>query len=1471
MIESKAERPARAAESAIRTWYERPAAAVLVPIQFRVGDGLRETASDISARGLYRINYHQPVELREPFTWTEDPFADRSWCLYFHSLAPVCYLAQSADQNGDLRHLAAARRIVEAWLSADEEGRLTHEMARHEHAVAMRAMALAHFAEVYRRLQALDVNFVGRLLRALERHGETLANPKNYHHGHNHGIDQDRALLAVALTAPHLPAAEDWIRLALLRLERQVRETILPDGVYREHSPDYEVWAFLQLAEIRDYLVAHGRPAEALANAAERMVEKITHSIRPDGTLPPVGDTVSRRPADLERYVRAMPNPPGELLYALTCGAEGQAPARRNLLLPRSGVAIFRQTWDPAKRGEALHAYFTAAFNTRAHKHQDDLSLVVWALGREWLVDGGRYTYHYDDPVRRYCESVFAHNTVIVNNGGTDLRRTNVGRSGVTATFEGSDVTAVDAVHYLYEDVEIRRFVAYIAPGLMLIFDRVYGVDSVSATQQFLFAPDLLVLQHGQRVHARTRQGGDSASGVQMLQLLQGGAAISLVRGATEPQRGWVSRAPGKVEPCTAVQTTADGQHVAFVTVMQFQRAFDGMVPLRGTASWDGLTLRCSLVVDDREDELVYTAASREARLAFRGEYASTVWPTPYEESSGESLAIATPPPTVDIRATVVQPPPEVEGHSPHDIVRRLLEQHRIEGRQDARVLREGLVRLDERLATLSRSIREISRAQRQQTATDSKLMGEMPDQLAAWRQLAAQHAERETAMQQHVASLQAAHAALVDEHGRMQRRMEELEQANRRVEEERGQLADAATLLNKELGESRRAQLRLSEVAQSRKERNDKLQLDRDRVKARAEKEKQRIEAQMARLAREIDALRGRCRVRSEQIDEMAASVRWRLGDALVKAASPSIETLKLPGTLMSLLIEGRRRRKERAQFGDAPPAAEAPPRATPAIERPPADAAAPAVPARAAAPRAAVAAPPPVVRPPRREMPVACVLDEFSYECFLPECRLTQLVPENPERQLDEIRPRMLFVESAWRGKGESWRHLVTNTKGRQDGPLRSLVHECRRRGIPTVFWNKEDPANFEHFKDSAAFFDVIFTTDSDCLPRYRELAGHDRCLALPFAAQTAIHNPIGRAGGEMGDLCFAGTWYNQKHDGRREDAEIILEPALEFGVHIYDRMHNYTGPGWQNYRWPAKYEPFIRGGLEYREMLEAYRKYHVFLNVNSVRNSPTMCARRVFEILACGTNVLSAYAPSIENLIGAECCFLTRNQQETAAQLQQVLGDEALRNRVSVRAIRRIMAEHTYVHRFSAVLRAIGEADRPMDPSVAVLLVASSADDVARGRALLAAQRYPYLRPCWIAADGLDLNGAVVTRFAASGGDAALRGALDRALTQVEADLVCLPAASAAGAGGAWLEDLVRAFAYYEGDVVGKPPGPADALLFREVESLPLRTSVLRMAAARRLGAAALASDAAFDAACRGAGLRMLATDTVERPGG
>jgi hypothetical protein len=256
--------------------------------------------------------------------------------------------------------------------------------------------------------------------------------------------------------------------------------------------------------------------------------------------------------------------------------------------------------------------------------------------------------------------------------------------------------------------------------------------------------------------------------------------------------------------------------------------------------------------------------------------------------------------------------------------------------------------------------------------------------------------------------------------------------------------------------------------------------------------------------------------------------------------------------------------------------------------------------------------------------------------------------------------------------------------------------MLAECRERGVPTVFWNKEDPAHFADFIDTAALFNRVYTTDSTKVADYVERLGHDRVGVLPFGAQPAIHNPIRMHGfGPEGDVAFAGTWFAHKYPERRQQMELLLGGALdaslrmERGLEIFSR---FRGRG-SRYEFPEPFASRVVGSLTYEKMLTAYREYKVFLNVNSVVDSPSMCARRIFEITASGTPVVTTPSAATSRFFAADEVFSVTTREEAANTVRALVRSKELRDRATHLGQRRIWREHSYGSRAQQVLHDAG----------------------------------------------------------------------------------------------------------------------------------------------------------------------------------
>ncbi|HNK15197.1 MAG TPA: hypothetical protein PLZ20_11555 [Nitrospira sp.] len=122
-----------------------------------------------------------------------------------------------------------------------------------------------------------------------------------------------------------------------------------------------------------------------------------------------------------------------------------------------------------------------------------------------------------------------------------------------------------------------------------------------------------------------------------------------------------------------------------------------------------------------------------------------------------------------------------------------------------------------------------------------------------------------------------------------------------------------------------------------------------------------------------------------------------------------------------------------------------------------------------------------------------IALVADYFTADCLSAECRIRSMTPGNFRDVIIHWKPDLVFVESAFHGMGGAWRYELA----RQPKLLRlnrptaiyELAECARREGVPAIFWNKDDGAFFDAFIDVAKAFDYVFTTDAECVERYRQ----------------------------------------------------------------------------------------------------------------------------------------------------------------------------------------------------------------------------------------------------------------------------------------------------------------------------------------------------------------------------------------------
>ena len=425
-------------------------------------------------------------------------------------------------------------------------------------------------------------------------------------------------------------------------------------------------------------------------------------------------------------------------------------------------------------------------------------------------------------------------------------------------------------------------------------------------------------------------------------------------------------------------------------------------------------------------------------------------------------------------------------------------------------------------------------------------------------------------------------------------------------------------------------------------------------------------------------------------------------------------------------------------------------------------------------------------------KRLKVAAVMDEFTFHSFAPECELLSLRPQTWEEDLAGFAPDLVFIESAWRGADDLWTQKVSNPSSE----IMGVIAWCARKGVPSVFWNKEDPVHFGTFQHIAKAVDYVFTTDVDCIARYKRDVGHDGVYLLTFAAQPAVHNPIERF--ERRDaFCFAGAYY-LKYPERQRDFRNLMDVVSQLRpVDIYDRNHRKPHP---HHDFPSEYEKYIVGSLPFDQIDKAYKGYRFGINMNTIKQSQTMFARRVFELLASNTVVVSNFSRGVRVLFG-DLVVCSDAPVELERRLTALCADETRLRKFRLAGVRKVMAEHTYAHRLAYLTAKVrGTAVASAPPGVTVIACAANADEVGRLLAMFRAQRHAARKLILVTRGAVDAPGVDLEVLDPDSSMQRLREAVASAAWVA-------PLSAADYYGPNYLTDLVLATRYSAAEALGK----------------------------------------------------------------
>lgn len=320
-----------------------------------------------------------------------------------------------------------------------------------------------------------------------------------------------------------------------------------------------------------------------------------------------------------------------------------------------------------------------------------------------------------------------------------------------------------------------------------------------------------------------------------------------------------------------------------------------------------------------------------------------------------------------------------------------------------------------------------------------------------------------------------------------------------------------------------------------------------------------------------------------------------------------------------------------------------------------------------------------------------IGIICDEFFFDSICGAAEFVYLTPDNWEEIVDSPIDVFLFV-SPWRGLNNEWRGIgtlrsvVEKTSNLMRDTVLKIFRTCKEKGIPTIFYSKEDPPNYELFLDFARESDYIFTTAAECIPYYLKDCCRETAASVMFGINPEIHNPIGfYQNKKEKTVLFSGSWM-KKYPKRCQEISVIFDGILSssYGLHIIDR--NY---GVEQYQYPDPYRSLSSPAVAHTKLQKLHKLFDWAVNINSVTASETMFANRTFELQASGVLLFSNYSVGV-NIVHPTIFMV--NEAEDVEHILSGLTDEE-RYEHQLMGIRSVMDGHTCYDRIAELLAPTG----------------------------------------------------------------------------------------------------------------------------------------------------------------------------------
>lgn len=334
-----------------------------------------------------------------------------------------------------------------------------------------------------------------------------------------------------------------------------------------------------------------------------------------------------------------------------------------------------------------------------------------------------------------------------------------------------------------------------------------------------------------------------------------------------------------------------------------------------------------------------------------------------------------------------------------------------------------------------------------------------------------------------------------------------------------------------------------------------------------------------------------------------------------------------------------------------------------------------------------------------------IGIVADEFLMNSYEGVANFIYITPENYKDYIGKL--DLFLVVTAWKGLNGEWKTLGNPKIRKVRNQLFNIIKEYKAAGTITAFYSKEDPVNYDIFKEISIKCEYIFTTCEEIVDEYKKYCNNENVHVLKFGVNPTYHNPIGfRKFNKEDKVIFSGSWY-KKYKHRIKDMEMLFNGVIDskLDLKIIDRNYDLK---LQQYFFPEKYLSYVSPAIAHEYLQKTHKLFNWAINFNSIKDSNTMFANRIYELQALGNILISNYSVGVNNLFPN--VFIVNDRKEVSEIINTFTDEEVYEHQVF--GIRSVMSNETSYSRIEYLLDKVGISHKLKERSV--LVVADQLND-------------------------------------------------------------------------------------------------------------------------------------------------------------